>query len=135
MSSAECNYEIYDKEMLAIVQAFRDWRHYLEGIHFTVQVLTDHKNLEHFMTTKQLNRRQARWAETLANYDFQITFRPGTKGGKPDALTRRSEDLPTKGGDERTKHQHQTLLKPRNLLHPSSSGVQETGYQERVSTD
>jgi hypothetical protein len=58
-SLAEINYEISDKELLAIVDCFKIWRRYLEGSLYMVQVFTDHKNLEYFMTTKVLNRRQA----------------------------------------------------------------------------
>jgi len=63
-----------------------------------VQVFSDHQNLEYFTTTKILNRRQARWAQELAGIDFCIYYRPGTKNGKPDALSRRSEYRPEKGG-------------------------------------
>ena len=54
MAPAELNYEIYDKELLAIFDAFRQWRNYLEGSTHVVLVLSDHKNLEYFATTKQL---------------------------------------------------------------------------------
>lgn len=114
-SPAECNYEIYDKELMAIVRAFEHWRAELQSVENPIQVLSDHKNLEYFMSTKLLNRRQARWAEFLSRFNFQITYRPGKKGGKPDALTRRSEDLPAEEGDERRKHMEQTVLKPHNL--------------------
>ena len=60
LSPAECNYEIYDKELLAIVSAFEYWRPELEGTELPIQVLTDHKALEYFMTTKKLTRRQSR---------------------------------------------------------------------------
>src|SRR5215471_4800150 len=76
---AECNYDIHDREILAIVESMKHWRHYLEGAKFPIQVLSDHKNLEVFMTTKMLNRRQARWAEFLANYDFVLVHIKGTK--------------------------------------------------------
>jgi hypothetical protein len=66
------------------------------------------------MTTKTLNRRQARWSEFLAEFHFQIRYRPGKQGTKPDSLTRRSADLPDKD-DERSLFQNQTLLKPENL--------------------
>lgn len=46
------------------------------------------------MTTKQLTRRQARWAELLSEFNFKIMYRPGKLGQKPDYLTRRSQDLP-----------------------------------------
>ena len=65
--------------MLAIISSFAHWRHYLEGAKYTVTVYTDHKNLEVFMSTKILNRRQARWAELLAGYDFVLTPIPGSK--------------------------------------------------------
>jgi hypothetical protein len=57
-SAAEINYEIHDKELLAIVDSFKAWRRYLEGLLYMVQVFTDYKNLQYFMITKVLNRRQ-----------------------------------------------------------------------------
>lgn len=97
MGPAELNYEIHDKELLSIVDCFRIWRHYLEGAAHSVQVVSDHKNLEYFTTTKQLTRRQARWSELLGNYDYRIRYRPGKLGAKPDALTRRSDVYPKTG--------------------------------------
>ena len=76
---AECNYDIHDREMLAIVECFKHWRHYLEGSKHPVHVRSDHKNLETFMSTKILNRRQARWAEFLSGYDFVLDHIPGSK--------------------------------------------------------
>ena len=69
MLPAEVNYPIYDKELLAIVECFRLWRHYLKGSKYTIQVFIDHNNLQYFTTTKQLSRRQARWSERLASFD------------------------------------------------------------------
>ena len=83
---AEINYEIHDKELLAIMDAFKHWRRYCEGAAHQVQVFSDHQNLEYFTTTKILNRRQARWAQELVGIDFHIYYRPGTQNGKPDAL-------------------------------------------------
>ncbi|KAH6591102.1 hypothetical protein BASA50_009103 [Batrachochytrium salamandrivorans] len=60
MNDAERNYEIYDKELLAVVDSFKHWRHFLQGGLHPIMVLCDHKNLEYFMTTKKLTRRQAR---------------------------------------------------------------------------
>ena len=59
----ELNYDVHDKELFAIFEAFRIWQHYLDGSARPIDVVTDHKNLEYFSTTKVLNRRQARWAE------------------------------------------------------------------------
>ena len=97
---AEINYEIHDKELLAIVDAFKHWRRYCEGAEHQIQVFTDHHNLEYFTTSKALNRRQARWAEELAGINFRVYYRPGTQNGKTDALSRRSEYRPEKGGVE-----------------------------------
>ena len=98
LTPPKLNYEIHDKEMLAIVQAFKEWRHYLKGAASQTTVFTDHRSLEYFTTSKQLNRRQARWAELLANFDFVIKYRPGSQGTKPDALTRRADYHPTARG-------------------------------------
>ena len=94
----EINYEIHDKELLAIVSAFKTWRRYLEGAQHRVLIYTDHRNLEWFASNKPLNRRQPRWALELDGFDFVVIYRPGIKNGKPDALSRRSEYRPEKGG-------------------------------------
>ena len=67
------------------------------------------------MTTKQLNRRQARWAEFLLEFNFKITYRPGKKDEKPDTLTRLAQDRPKEVDDSRQQHQFQTLLKADQL--------------------
>ena len=89
-SSAELNYEIHNKE-LAIVDAFKQWRTYLKGVKHSTLVLTDHKNLTSFTTTKVLNRRQVRWSEELSQYNFLIKYRKGIENGKADSLSRRSD--------------------------------------------
>jgi len=73
LSPVERNYEIHDKEMLAIIHALEEWRHFLEGARHPVEIWTDHKNLEYFMTAKKLNRRQACWSLYLARFDFKLT--------------------------------------------------------------
>ena len=95
---AECNYEINDKKLMTIVRCFEEWHPELEGALHPIQVLLDHRNLEYFMSIKLLNRRQTRRAEFLSRFNFKIVSHPGKAGGKPDALTRRSENLP-EGGD------------------------------------
>ena len=134
LSPAECNYEIYDKELLAIVSAFEYWRPELEGTELPIQVLTDHKALEYFMTTKKLTRRQARWALALADYNFQITYHPGTKNMKADALTRKPGDRPENDADERQKYQFQTLIQPKRL-HPDLRSQLESAADVANTTD
>ena len=112
---AECNYEIYDKELLEVVRAFEEWRAESQSVINPVQVLTDHQNLEYFTTTKLLNCRQTCWSQFLSQFSFKIVYRPGNARGKSDALTRRSGDL-SKEGNERLAHNEQVLLKPGNIL-------------------
>jgi len=83
------NYEIHDKEMLAIIRGLEAWRHLLEGAQYKFEIWTDHKNLEYFMKVQKLNRRQARWALYLSQFDFILKHVAGTKMGKADGLSRR----------------------------------------------
>src|SRR5215217_9717184 len=99
---------------MAIIRSFEEWRSELESSPHVIEVLSDHCNLEYFKSHKLLSRRQARWYEFRSRFNFKIVYRPGKAGGKPDALTSRSGDLPKKG-DERLRHQQQTILKPSNL--------------------
>ena len=77
--------------MVVIVDCFKEWRHFLQGSPHRVVMYTDHKNLEYFNSTKSLNPRQARWAEVLSSFDFVISYRPGDKNAKADALSRRTD--------------------------------------------
>ena len=86
MIPAETRYETHDGELLAIVEAFKTWRHYLEGSRHEVLVLTDHNNLRRFMDTKSLSSRQVRWAQELSCYHFRIDYRQGKANRAADAL-------------------------------------------------
>src|SRR6266478_476132 len=89
LQGTERNYDTHDKELLAIFQAYKNWCHYLEGSAKVIDMVTNHKNLEYFMTTKKLTQRQVRWSEYLSHFNTRIRFRPGRLGVKPDTLTRR----------------------------------------------
>ena len=86
-SASELNYDVHDKELFAIYEAFRIWCHYLEGSAAPIDVITDHKNLEYFATTKLLNRRQAWWSEFLSQFNLIICFHSKKLSTKPDTLT------------------------------------------------
>jgi hypothetical protein len=113
MIDAELNYPIHDKEMLAIISSFLHWRAHLEGTPEKIQVMSDHKALEYFMTTKALTARQARWAEVLSQFDFQIMYRPGATN-RADALTRREQDIDNQTA-AKISLRTQTLLGPDRL--------------------
>ena len=82
----EMNYPIYNKEILAIVQAFEHWHLELKGTDHLVEVLIDYKALEYFISTKSLFARQAHWAKILLQYNFKILYQLG-KINKVDPLT------------------------------------------------
>nr|AAG24792.1 pol protein [Colletotrichum gloeosporioides] len=87
----ELNYQIHDKELMAIIEAFKEWRPELSGTIHEVLVYTDHKNLAHFTTSKVLNKRQIRWSEFLSEFNFRIIYRKGSENGRADALSRRPD--------------------------------------------
>jgi len=87
---------------------FVTWRHFLEGARIKFKVWTNHKNLEYFMTSQNLNRRQARWALYLSRFNFLLKHIPGSKMGKADGLSRRSDWEKGEEGDNKKR----TLLKP-----------------------
>ena len=80
------NYATHERELLAVIHALRTWRHYLLGNHFIV--VTDHNLLKYLQTQPTLSRRQARWSEFLAEFDFEIVYRPGKGNVVADALSR-----------------------------------------------
>ncbi|KAI2653766.1 Transposon Tf2-6 polyprotein [Labeo rohita] len=88
LSPAERNYDIDNRELLAIKLALEEWRHWLEGAIHPFQVITDHKNLQYLRDAKRLCPRQARWSLFFSRFNFSITYRPGSKNIRADALSR-----------------------------------------------
>ena len=115
MSSAEKNYDIGNKELLAIKEAFSEWRHLLEGAKHPVTVLTDHKNLEFIRSAKRLSSRQARWSLFFSRFNFIISYRPGSRNGKADALSRMLS------GPLQEDNSEYTVLSQKNFLGVTSS--------------
>jgi len=91
LNETERNYEIHDKEMLAVIRCLEAWKHFLEGTRSKFEVWTDHKNLEYFMSNQKLNRRQVRWALYLSRFDFVLKHISGSKMGKADELSKRPD--------------------------------------------
>jgi len=76
LNSDERNYMIHDKELLAIMEAFKEWKRYLGGEEEPLTLYTDHQNLQLFLTKRVWNQRQIRWAQELTNYNVIIVYRP-----------------------------------------------------------
>jgi len=107
-NKTERNYKIHDKDMLGVIGCLETWRHFLGGARIKFEVWIDHKNLEYFMTSQNLYCRQARWALYLSRFNFLLKHVPGSKMGKVDGLSRRSNW--EKGG--KGDNEERTLLKP-----------------------
>jgi len=127
LSSIERNYEIHDKEMLAIIRALEEWRHFLEGATHLVKIWTNYKNLEYFMTAKKLNRRQARWSLHLARFDFLLHHHPRCTMGKPDALLRRANH-----GNGASDNENVVLLQLEFLAVCALEGVELTDVEQKI---
>jgi hypothetical protein len=91
MEPAEKNYDVHDKDPLAVVEGFKHWQPYFYGTRFPILVFTDHQNLRYFTTSKVQNQRQVHWTENLSKFNFQIVYHISSKNGKPDAFSRHSE--------------------------------------------
>ncbi|KAF5685676.1 natch ankyrin domain-containing protein [Fusarium circinatum] len=91
LHGAELNYPIYNKEFLAIINCFKEFRHYLMGSKYQVKVYTDHQNISYFATTHELNRQQLRYAEYLCKFNFVIIHRKGSENGRADIISRRPD--------------------------------------------
>ena len=116
MSLTEINYDIYDKELLAIIQVFEEWCSELKDFEKSVQILCNHKNLEWFMTIKSLSQQQTHWSEFLSQFNFKIIYRSGCFNIWVNTLTHWSEDLSKKGENDLWRsHQKQILLKFINI--------------------
>ena len=110
MSSIECNYEIYDKKLLAIIRCFEKWRFELETTDLSVKIFTDHKSLEYFMTTKKLIKRQIKWFEFLSQYNFVIMYQFDAQNVKTNVLITRFNNQSFEEIKDRLEHQIKTLL-------------------------
>ena len=87
-SPAQRNYDIYDRELLAVILALEEWRQYLQGTQHPITIITDHKNLSYMRDPRKLSRRQARWSLFLQDFDIIWQVTPGTKMAPADALSR-----------------------------------------------
>ena len=98
-SPMERNYEIYDRELLAIIQALEEWRHYIQRSPHTTIILSDHKNLTYYQEARKLNWRQARWSLYFSKFDIKLVHTPGHKMILSDALSQWPDFVPEEDDD------------------------------------
>ncbi len=112
-NSIKCNYEIYDKELMIIVCAFKKWWSELKDFIYSFEMITNHKNLEYFMSTKQLSHYQADWSEFLSKFNYCIAYHFDKIDDKLNALIHYSKDISKERNTFNSWHQyqHQTILK------------------------
>ncbi len=110
MSSAECNYEIYNKKLLIIIQAFEHWWLELKLIDISIKMFIDHQAFISLMKDKELSRRQMRWVQKLADFNFKIMYWSDKQNIKINALTRWADFVLRDFDDERVHYQWITIL-------------------------
>jgi len=116
--------------MLAIIRALEEWRHFLEGATHPVEIWTDHKNLEYFMTAKKLNHCQACWLLHLARFDFLLHHHPRRTMGKLDTLSRRADH-----GNRASDNENVVLFRPESLVVCALKGVELTSMEQKILSD
>ena len=84
----EDKYPTHDLELAAVIYALKMWRHYLVGNR--CEVFTDHQSLKYLFTQPDLNLRQQRWLETIADCNMDISYTPGKANVMADALSRKA---------------------------------------------
>ena len=131
LDAAEANYDVGNKELLAVHAALEVWRHWLEGTTLPFIVWTDHKNLAYMKTAKRLNPRQGRWALFFTRFDFTLTYRPGSKNVRADALSRQFSE----GGPD-VQTGHNTILPSARVVGVVTWGIDSVVKQaQRAEPD
>ena len=95
LSSAKQNYDVHDKKLLIIITALKNWKVYAEETS-KLTIFTNYKNLLHFITIKQLNKRQVKWLKLLRQYKFRIQYTLEKNNDRTNALNRRSDHMKSK---------------------------------------
>jgi hypothetical protein len=130
LNVVELNYKIHDKEMLAIICALEEWRHFLGGAQLKFEVWIDHKNLEYFWTAQKLNWQQAQWSLYLSRFDFLLHHKPGRSMGKLDALSQCADH-----GDGSRDNKDITLLRPELFAICALEGLTVEGEEQDILRD
>lgn len=123
LTGAEMNYDIHDKELLAVIACMKAWDAELRGLDKTFTILSDHMNLKYFLSRRRLTERQTRWAEFMSRFRYSLEYRKGAENERSDALSRRDQDKP-KEGDPRLLSRERQLLTPIAMKLLSVEGIE-----------
>ena len=123
LSAAKSNYNVFEKEMLAIVHVHKKWRHFLQEARHNTIIYSNHQNLTSFQTVVTLNCRQARWAEALESFNLDLFYGKGNFKGKADALSRCPAFTSREGGT--TAAGERTLLRQEQWLEVAAMGIHQ----------
>ena len=129
MILAECNYEIYDKELLIIICCLKHWCFKLKYTNISIKIFINHLNLKYFMIIKELIQRKAKWAEKLSEYNFKIIYQSRKQNLKVDALIRMSDVKSVEANNDWKLYQHQMLLSKDKFELQSIEADQEDGQK------
>ena len=128
LSEAECNYDIYDLELHAIVKALRNWWHYLAGSLHKIIVYTNHANLQYWQQPHKTSRRVAREVLELLEFNVELCHLAGTTDGQADAPSRHPD---YDQGDENNKDE---VVFPDHLFIRATVGVITNPQKVKTST-
>jgi hypothetical protein len=116
----QCNYDVYDRELLAIMMALSHWRQYLAWTKVPFTIMMDHANLQYWKSPKNLTRRTVRWHLDLQEYDYDILYIPGKENGPPDALSR-----PPGADQGKDDNQNVTIIPPKKFKIQTATGIKD----------
>ncbi len=136
MFSAECNYEIYNKELLIIIWAFEHWRLELKLTDISIKMFIDHQALTSLMKDKELSRRQMRWVQKLADFNFRIMYWSDKQNIKIDALTCWADVMSKDSEDERICYQWIIILTSNRMkIADLKKNISESIYKQVLETN
>src|ERR1700692_228723 len=128
LSPAEKNYDIYDRELLAIIYAVKAFRYLLLGAQEKFLIRSDHENLKYFKSPQKITPRQARWQQFLQDYNFELIHFPGKSNTIADLLSRRKD---FEGGVD--PNENVTLLPDHLFTHKINKIYVDTNPETRRS--
>ncbi len=136
MFSAECNYKIYDKELLIIIQAFEHWWSELKLTDISIKMFIDHQALTLLMKDKELSRHQMHWVQKLADFNFRIMYRSDKQNIKIDALTHQADVVLKDLEDKRVRYQWIIILTLNRMkIADLKKNISELIYKQILETN